>query len=122
MATIIHSFLYAGFFPDAFWLTIYVQKLGSAAEIILLSLGLADRINVLKLEKEKVQTAALAAQQHAADNLQQEVNLKTKALRQRTNELELAYEQLAKSDRLRSQFFANLPVPDRCLQPVWEWP
>jgi len=47
-----------GKLPSNFFTTHSVQ-IGSALEVILLSLGLADRINVLKQEKEKAQTELL---------------------------------------------------------------
>jgi class 3 adenylate cyclase len=47
-----------GKLPNNFF-TEYSLQIGSALEVILLSLGLADRINVLKQEKEKAQTELL---------------------------------------------------------------
>jgi adenylate cyclase len=47
-----------GKLPSNFFTT-HGAQIGSALEVILLSLGLADRINVLKQEKEKAQTELL---------------------------------------------------------------
>ncbi|MFN3427735.1 MAG: 7TM diverse intracellular signaling domain-containing protein [Candidatus Thermochlorobacter sp.] len=46
-----------GFMPTNFF-TIYGTQIGSALEVILLSLGLADRINSLRIEKEKSEAEA----------------------------------------------------------------
>ena len=44
------------------------MQIGSALEVILLSLGLANRINELKKEKEDAQLEAMANQQLAIKN------------------------------------------------------
>ncbi|MFN3604127.1 MAG: 7TM diverse intracellular signaling domain-containing protein [Leptonema sp. (in: bacteria)] len=47
-----------GFLPNNF-ITEYSLQIGSSLEVILLSLGLADRINILKKEKEKAEKEIL---------------------------------------------------------------
>jgi diguanylate cyclase (GGDEF)-like protein len=50
--------------------TIYGVQIGSGLEIVLLSLALADRINVMKREKEQAQAALLEAAQRSERNLE----------------------------------------------------
>jgi diguanylate cyclase (GGDEF)-like protein len=50
--------------------TIYGVQIGSGLEIVLLSIALADRINVMKLEKEQAQAAMLDAAQRAERGLE----------------------------------------------------
>lgn len=47
-----------GFIPSN-WLTLHAIQIGSALETVLLSLALADRINILKIEKEKAQSQSI---------------------------------------------------------------
>ncbi|MEM7183913.1 MAG: 7TM diverse intracellular signaling domain-containing protein [Spirochaetota bacterium] len=51
----------AGLLPDSFF-TLHCMEIGSALEVILLSLALADRINLLKKEKEEAQKRSLQRQ------------------------------------------------------------
>ncbi|MBX7220691.1 MAG: response regulator [Blastocatellia bacterium] len=46
-----------GFFPDNF-LTHYSIHIGTAVDVVLLSIGLADRINLLQAEKQEAETVA----------------------------------------------------------------
>ncbi|SDH44962.1 ATP-binding protein [Alteribacillus bidgolensis] len=71
----------AGFIPITFF-TKYASQIGSAFEVILFSLALADKFNVLRMEKEK-------AERHAKESQ------------------ELAVEQLKKTNRLKDEFLAN---------------
>lgn len=50
------------------FLTNYSNLIGSAAEVVLLSLALADRINILKREKEEIQEAALKQLKRLSDS------------------------------------------------------
>lgn len=75
-------------------LTVYLMPVGSAIEGILLSFGLADRINVLRREKEASQAAALhAAQENERIIIEQNVTLEKKVL-QRTQDLHQTNENL----------------------------
>ncbi len=68
--------------------TIYTMPAGSAFEVMLLSFALADRINVLKKEKEASQTQALVAlQENERIITEQNVMLESK-VKERTFELE----------------------------------
>ncbi len=74
--------------------TFYTMPLGSAAEVVLLSLALADRINVLKKEKEASQAEALiVSQQNQRLITEQNVILEQK-VHERTLELEETNEEL----------------------------
>lgn len=88
-------------------ITIYTMPLGSAIEGILLSFGLADRINVLRKEKERSQAAALAASleneriirdQNAM--LEQKVTERTHELVEANNELKRTQVQLVEAEKM----------------------
>ncbi len=68
--------------PSMF-LTNYGSQIGSAVEMILLSLALADRINVMKTEKEEAREEAFKSQS-------------------------LAIQTLEKADRLKDEFLSNV--------------
>ena len=81
--------------------TRYTMHFGSAAEVILLSFALADRINILKKEKETSQAEALAmsiqnqqliAQQNIL--LEQKVHARTIDLEKANEDINLAMNQL----------------------------
>jgi signal transduction histidine kinase len=74
--------------------TRYTMPIGSALEVMLLSFGLADRINSLKKEKEESQAKALSALKENEKIVKgQNVMLETK-VKERTNELELSNKEL----------------------------
>jgi len=74
--------------------TVYTMPIGSAIEVILLSFALADRINILKKEKEESQLLALkAAQENEKLVTEQNVILEEK-VKQRTEQLESTNHQL----------------------------
>lgn len=58
-----------GVIPDSLF-TAYGSHLGSAIEVMLLSLGLADRINTISEEKYRAQEAAIQAQKETLENKQ----------------------------------------------------
>lgn len=58
---IVFAFKVSAFLPNNV-LTSYAMQVGSVVEVILLSLGLGDRINMMKSQNEKIQQEALAAQ------------------------------------------------------------
>ncbi|MBL7937100.1 MAG: ATPase, partial [Bacteroidia bacterium] len=75
-------------------LTIYTMPAGSAIEAILLSFALADRINILKKEKEESQaTALLALQENEKLITEQNIILEQK-VHERTIKLESTNEEL----------------------------
>ncbi|HPJ34765.1 MAG TPA: 7TM diverse intracellular signaling domain-containing protein [Spirochaetota bacterium] len=57
-----------GFIPHNM-LTEYGLQIGSGFEMVLLSIALADRINIMKKEKDDAQLEVIAAQQKIVDNL-----------------------------------------------------
>jgi diguanylate cyclase (GGDEF)-like protein len=102
-ATIMASSLFSvarnlGLFPANF-LSTYGVQVGSALEIVLLALGLADRINVLKREKELAQAAAMRSQQIAFAALQEHEHELERRVRQRTEELAEANEMLRQREQ-----------------------
>ncbi|HRX49696.1 MAG TPA: 7TM diverse intracellular signaling domain-containing protein, partial [Spirochaetota bacterium] len=74
---------------------------GSALEVTLLSFALADRINIMKQEKEEAQSDALRIQKEATETLELKVT-------ERTAELAEANEKLRELDKAKTDFFANI--------------
>ncbi|HNX22722.1 MAG TPA: 7TM diverse intracellular signaling domain-containing protein [Spirochaetota bacterium] len=75
--------------------------IGSALEVTLLSFALADRINIMKEEKEEAHNEALRIQKEATETLELKVA-------ERTSELASANEKLREVDRVKTDFFANI--------------
>jgi signal transduction histidine kinase len=74
--------------------TRYTMQIGSSIEVILLSFALADRINVLKKEKEESQVqVVLALQENERIITQQKTTLES-MVNERTRELQLSNEEL----------------------------
>ncbi len=69
-------------------LTTYSIPLGSAIEGVLLSFGLADRINILRREKERSQADTLRALQENERLVQEQNQLLERKVRERTEELQ----------------------------------
>jgi two-component system NtrC family sensor kinase len=97
-----------GFLPYTS-LTIYMMPIGSAIEGVLLSFGLADRINVLRMEKEQSQAQALAASQEneriiREQNamLESKVNERTSALQESNEHLKRTQVQLVNAEKMAS--------------------
>jgi len=74
--------------------TQYAMPGGAAAEVILLSLALADRINVLKREKEASQAEALSVSQQNQELIRKQNVLLEQKVHERTIELEETNEEL----------------------------
>ncbi|MBL7938020.1 MAG: hypothetical protein JNL43_01565 [Flavobacteriales bacterium] len=90
-------------------LTQYSMPVGSVGEAILLSFGLADRINVLRREKEASQAAALLASQEneriiREQNLilEEKVQERTYALQETNEHLKRTQTQLVNSEKMAS--------------------
>ena len=80
----------AGILPTMF-VTEYGVQIGSALEVILLSLGLADRINDMKKERAKAQGQALRLQQQINLQLEEQVS-------ERTRELQKSHDALSRNN------------------------
>lgn len=87
-----------GLFP-ANALSTYGVQIGSAAEIVLLALGLADRINTLKRDKAAAQTAALRSQEALVATLRRSGEELERRVRERTEELAHANERLRQREQ-----------------------
>jgi len=79
---LVNTLMVLGYLPNAF-LTMYASQIGSALEVGLLSLALADRINAMKEERARIL---------------QEAGLK----------LEVLNQELANSNRLKDEFLATV--------------
>ena len=79
---LINTLMVMGYLPHMF-LTMYAGQIGSALEVALLSLALADRINMMKEERAKV-------------------------LEETGRKLEQMNRELAESNRLKDQFLSNV--------------
>jgi signal transduction histidine kinase len=73
----------------------YVFYIGSAVEVALLSLALADKINVLKREKEMSQAEALRISRENEQLVREQNILLEKKVAERTEELQTTNEQLS---------------------------
>ncbi len=80
-------------------LTSYAMQIGSAVEMLLLSFALADRIQVMRAEKDVAQGEALAAKQAMVESLQRserELELRVEALERAERAERTAAEEQAK--------------------------
>ncbi len=75
-------------------LTAYIMPLGSALEVILLSFALADKINILKKEKEEEQAAKLRMFKENEDLIKEQNTILEQKVTVRTEELENALRNL----------------------------
>lgn len=112
-AIVVYYLRTLGIIPISF-ITENGVRIASALEVLLLSLGLADRINISRRERHEAQALALAALQEK-ETAQTAAN---EALAQRATELQHAYAELQTShqttDRLqqtnllKTRFFTNI--------------
>lgn len=75
-----------GWLPANFFTT-YILQIGSALEMLLLSFALADRINIMRREKEQANSEALAIKQQMVEALQRSERLLEQRVAERTHEL-----------------------------------
>jgi two-component system, sensor histidine kinase LadS len=97
--------------------TVDAIQLGSALEILLLAFALADRFNVMRREKAKVQSELLQAQQQLVDTLQSAERKLEQRVAQRTDELQLLNSKL---EALSLTGIANRRHFDSILQQEWQ--
>ncbi|HUO44786.1 MAG TPA: diguanylate cyclase [Burkholderiales bacterium] len=79
--------------------TLYSMQIGSALEMLLLSFALADRINVMRREKDVATQEALDAKQLAVETLRRSEQVLESRVAKRTRELEEANAQLRQKEK-----------------------
>lgn len=82
-----------GLFPHNM-LTNHGTQIGSACEMLMLGFALADRVHIMRREKEQAQRSAFKAQASLISNLQASERLLEEAVASRTDELRVANERL----------------------------
>lgn len=85
-----------GFFPYNN-ITLYTMPFGAALETVLLSFALADRINILKKEKEESQARAINEMRRSQIVINEQNRLLEEKVKQRTYELQHINEQLSET-------------------------
>ncbi len=110
-----------GIFPNNFFTTWGIQ-IGSAWEVILLSLALADKVTLLKKEKELIQAEYTQKLEEANIRLERfnkeleemvvvrtrELQKSNEHLKKEAHERKLAEEQAEAANRAKSEFLANM--------------
>jgi diguanylate cyclase (GGDEF)-like protein len=91
--------MYAGYLPRNVF-TLYGSNLGNALEMILLSFALADRINAMRRENERIQAEAHRKLRVVAAQLEAQVRERTEELRAAKERAERASEELAETNRM----------------------
>lgn len=91
-------------------LTANAVLIGSALEMLLLSFALADRINLMRREKEAAQEKALAIEQSMVETLQQSERLLETRVAERTLALEEANKRLQDSQQLLKELAHHDPL------------
>lgn len=97
-------------------LTIYGLQIGSASEILLLSLGLADRINVIKQEKKIAQDEALRNQQLLIEALRRSEQELERNVQERTRELQDANEEISRQLEIQAEQSREIELANTTLQ------
>jgi two-component system, NtrC family, sensor kinase len=98
-----------GILPYNDW-TQNTMTVGSAIEGILLSFGLADKINILKREKEEAQVRELETLKLSETRLEEQVRERTHELQEAKEHIEVQYHNLQRSQRqlIESEKMAGL--------------
>ncbi|WP_338813980.1 7TM diverse intracellular signaling domain-containing protein [Bernardetia sp. Wsw4-3y2] len=84
----------SGSLPINFWTT-HGAEIGSALEVVLLSIALAERYRIMKREKEIATKKALALEQRTTQELEEKVNERTLKLNESNEELAQINEELS---------------------------
>ncbi|WP_081413604.1 7TM diverse intracellular signaling domain-containing protein [Eisenibacter elegans] len=84
----------SGSLPINFW-TNHGAEIGSALEVVLISIALADKYRLIRREKDAATKKALEVEQQAKQELEQKVRERTLALRESNEELSQINEELA---------------------------
>ena len=97
------------------FLTVYGMQIGSALEMLLLSLALADRFNQVRREKESAQQQLVDSLKRSERILEQRVQERTaelsrinEELRAHERALKIAKEGAEEASRMKSAFLANM--------------
>ena len=97
------------------FIAVYGMQIGSALEMLLLSLALADRFNQMKREKENAQQQLVDSLKRSERILEQRVMERTtellrtnRELREHEKALEAAKEVAEEASRMKSAFLANM--------------
>lgn len=97
-------------------MTIYGLQIGSVIEIFLLSLGLADRINIIKQEKKQAQEEALRHQQALIETLKRSEQELERKVAERTVELRDANEEISRQLEVQAEQAREIELANTELQ------
>lgn len=89
-------------FIEADFLPFLAFKVGSAAEATILALALANRINLMRREREQAHSELLATRTAQSTQLEQHVAARTQQLSEALDRLKLAQDKLIRQERLTS--------------------
>ncbi len=113
-ASAIYAFKSFGFLPNNF-LTVWGIQIGSAWEVILLSMALSDRLSLLQKEKEQIRAEYTRKLEDFARGLEEKVRQRTLELeksnvllKEQAEEMRIAEERAEKANQAKSDFLANM--------------
>jgi diguanylate cyclase (GGDEF)-like protein len=91
-------------------ITLHGMQIGSSLEMLLLSFALADRINVLRREKDRAQDDAMTVKQDMVDTLRRSEQLLEQKVVERTRSIEEANQKLREKEVLLLQMALHDPL------------
>lgn len=94
-------------FPFNFF-TLYASQIGSILEMLLLSMGLADRINQAKVQISKAQLNTIELLKQSEQSLEKKVSLRTVELQMLNNELNKYLSQLQSEKKKSENLLLNI--------------